>query len=228
MRKVLLALGVLMFAQLVFVGLVHVLIRVQGKDSPETMDSLHGMPVIGGFFMPPAEVTEDLTPEDARDVESVRLLRESLELYQLPEGFSREEMESLAHDLASARTASEQQRLELDRRGEALEAEIGEAEQERKRLEQFAAELTTQAESLQAALDEVTQRENRLDDAQRKNLGIVRATYEKMEPARAAEILAGMDEDLVARILSGMSERNSASILQEFDQSNRYYLKNQL
>ncbi len=217
MKKALMVLGVLMLAQLVFVGLVHVLIRVQGKDSPETMESLHGMPLIGGFFIPPKVVEEELDPEQVRDAETVHRLRESLELYELPEGFSREELEGLAHDLASARTESQQQRLDMNQERVALDAEKREATAERQRLEQLAVELTSQAESLQAALDEVTQRENRLEDAQRKNLGIVRATYEKMEPIKAAEILAAMDEDLVARILSGMSERNSARILQEFD-----------
>ena len=77
--------------------------------------------------------------------------------------------------------------------------------------------MTTQAESLQAGLEELSHRENRLAQAETKNLRTVRATYEKMQPAKAAEILGGMEIDLVARILAGMSDRTSARILQEFE-----------
>lgn len=219
MKKALSILGVLMLAQLMFVGLVHVLITVQGKKSPETLESLHAMPVIGGYFFPAAADPEDLTPDQVRDLKSVRRLRESLELYDLPQGFSREEMEKLAHDLADARTENAQMRQDLDQQREALATERREVASERKRLETLATELTTQAGSLQARLEELSHRENRLEEAEEKNLRAVRATYEKMQPAKAAEILGGMDIDLVARILAGMSDRNSARILQEFEAS---------
>ena len=217
MKKVLFTLGVLMLAQLMFVGLVHVLINVQGKNSPETLESLHAMPVIGGYFFPPSVDREELTADQVRDLKAVRNLRESLQLYELPAGFSREEMEKLSHDLASARTANDQLRIALDAQHEALAAERREEATERKRLETLATELTPQAESLQAGLEELSHRENRLAQAETKNLRTVRATYEKMQPAKEADILGGMEIDLVARILAGMSDRTSARILQEFE-----------
>lgn len=216
MKKLLSILGVLMLAQLIFVGMVHVLIRTQGKDSPETLTALHAMPVIGGFFMPPPPDPDELTPEQIRDLKAVRRLRESLELYDLPHGFSREEMEKLTHELASARTESEQLRMDHERRVKEFEAERREVEAERARLTELAEALGKETESLQARRSELAQRENLLEAQEETNLKVIRATYEKMDPGAAKDILDQMEVDLVAKILAGMSERNSARILQEF------------
>jgi len=216
MKKTLLILGIIMLSQLIFVAMVHVLVWVQGKDSPETQAALNGMPVIGGFFAPPSVDPDHLTGEQARDLMAVRRLRESLELYDLPRGFSREEMEKLTHELADARTESEQLRLELERKAEELEADRREVAAERERLTEMANSLGKEAESLQARRAELAQRENLLEGEEEENLKVIRATYEKMEPVAAQKILDGMDVDLVAKILAGMSERNSARILQAF------------
>jgi len=64
MRKVLGFMGVAFLAQIIFVGMIHFLLAIQGTGNPETLRSLSEMPVIGGFFFPPPVVEEPLDPEE--------------------------------------------------------------------------------------------------------------------------------------------------------------------
>ncbi|MAG55203.1 MAG: hypothetical protein CMJ83_02825 [Planctomycetes bacterium] len=239
MKKVFCVFGVVFMAQLIFVGLVHVLIRVQGKNSAETMESLHAMPVVGGFFFPP-EGEEELSKADAADLKSKLLLRESLELWDLPTGMTAKELEALAHELADGRTAVEQERLDMQKKKDAVDSERRELENWREDLKTVGAKLEKEAYSLEARREELDQQQVLVLRSEEKNLKILRATFEKMSPQKAAIIFKRMiegekpdaqspdaanpaaqlvppDVDSVAKILKGMSERNSAKILQELD-----------
>ena len=185
------------------------------------------MPVIGGFFFPPEE-EKKLDPEQLRDFEVKTTLREKLELYELPKGFTLEELEALAHELADARTANEQTRLQLSKKDEEMGGHRRELQAWDEELDRISKELEAAASALQARRDELDQQRNLLASSQEQNLRIIRATFEKMsDPKKAAGILEEMmgadgkgDVDMVAKILAGMSERISARVLQEMETPN--------
>jgi hypothetical protein len=218
MSKIFTVLGVAFLALLVFVGLVHGLIRLQGKDSEETLVALHRMPVIGGFFFPPA-LDADMKEDEIRELMAQRRLRENLELYDLPEGFSREALEGITHEMADVMQGNLTLRLELTREKEAVAVEWVELKAERASLQELAQKLLAQAEELQARQDELSQKANILADSEEKNLQVLRAIFEKMESGAAAAILMGYaDLDDVAKILAGMGERQSAKVLQSLQE----------
>ncbi len=214
MKKVLGALGILMLAQVLFVGLVHVFLRAQGKDSPETLEALHAMPVVGGFFFPPPPEEPPLTTEERREMRARRQLEESRGFFELPPGFTRERMEELFRTVADARARYEARLQEMEEEKAGLETMRAEFLTEQQRLESRAAELTSQARNLQAGREELDLRSNRLEAAELQNLKASMAIYEQMPADGAAAVLRDLnDVDTVAKLLKQMSPRKSGKIL---------------
>ena len=213
MNRVFTVLGAIFLAQLMFVGMVHVFLRVQGKDSPETMEALHGLPVVGGFFPQSAPVEPSLSPEEAAKREARLALIETTDFFPLPPSYDREEIEALCRAARDAQTRHEQALLDLQRERESLKAATSEYETEQTGLMSAAAELEDRARDLQAGMEELTERSNRLDQDKIANLRSISEMYENMPPDSAAKQLTELDVDLTARILHMMSQRKSGKIL---------------
>ena len=72
MKTLLSVVGLLTLAQWVFIGLLHVFLTVQDKRSPETLNRLHDVPVIGGYFPEVHVPTEDPEVENREYATDVR------------------------------------------------------------------------------------------------------------------------------------------------------------
>ena len=220
MGKVLNILGILFVAQIVFVGLIHVFLMVQGKNSPETMGSLHSLPMIGGFFFPPdAGKEKKLTPEDKRRKEAREALEDGEAFFPLPEGFDRKELSDFFVSLKEARAGYAEQKQKLAIEREALVTANSAVEAQREELLKGASELEERARNLEAQMSEVEARRNRIKQSEIKNLKAIAVIYEKIsDPQQAAEKLQMLeDDDLVAKILFQMSSRASSKVLAALD-----------
>lgn len=215
MSKALSAMGILMLALLVFVGLVHVFLKVQHKDTPETLGALNAMPVIGGFFSAPPPVEPEMTAEEKRERQARQDLLDSREFFALPEGFDRDALDEVVGSMKDALESYEQGRLEVEKEKEALAKVRAEVESQRQALEEAAAALAAKAKDLEAGREELELRANRLQSEEMKNLKANASIFEQMAPAAAAAILKDIDLDTGAKILKMMSPRKSGKILGE-------------
>ena len=206
-------LGGLLIMVASFIGFLHGLLRVQGKNDPETLGRYHDWPVIGGFFpkyvpLPPPPTDDEKELENA----AVRLARAQGE-YRLPAPYDADELKRLIDELAEARTKNEEMKRAQEDQAERLRrAETDLAERQ--------AAVTKAAEKLEADAKELVARSEELEserlfvrESESKNLKTLAAVYEAMEPAKAAEKLDKMDTDTTAKLIASMSDRKAGKIL---------------
>lgn len=184
--------GTLTLAQWVFIGLLHGFLTVQKKRSPETLERLHNIPVVGGYFLPPKEdkKVDELNEEEAK--RNVRLV-EAREVFNLPPAFDMNELKSLTDDIRARKDQLATARADLDER----ETRIGDLEKEVERREKKVAE---DQEKLEARSQEVSRKQSEVDRqsqfATEEKAVTEAAAYKKIakvyaeiDPVKAAEFL---------------------------------------
>ena len=72
---------------------------------------------------------------------------------------------------------------------------------------------------LKRVREELTVLLARKDEEEAKKLRELSAVYEKMESARAAQVLAALDENLAIALLGGMKSRSAGKILDQMEKS---------
>lgn len=216
MKQIFNVLGMIFVAQLLFVGLVHVFLLLQEKHSVQTLETLHAMPVVGGFFLPPSgEEARELSEAERRRLEAEEALREGEEFFPLPEGFDREELTSMLRTLGDTRRAQERKEQQLAEEREALVAATAALESQREELMKFSERIETRVQELEAKQNELAARRNRIEESEVENLKTIASIYEGMsDPAVAALKLSRQPDDLIARILHQMSPRKRAKIVE--------------
>jgi flagellar motility protein MotE (MotC chaperone) len=221
MKKVILGLGIIAAAELIFVGLVYGLLAAQGRMNAETLNRLHELPVVGGFF-PKKEVKRpDPTPDEIREKRVRAAIAEAGESFRLPPPYTKEEIESLERDLKDAKSRYEKKAEEIERR----ELERGTLENElkarREAIDEDQAKLDKKLEELKALKDEIARERAiatetaRVD--QEQNFRMIAGIYEKMGATEAAAKLAEIEDDACARILAAMEPRSAGKILGSFE-----------
>lgn len=214
LNKALKVLGVIMIAQLLFVGLVHVFLKVQGKDTDESYGALHRVPVLGGFF-PEQEVKPvPLSPEEQRERRAREKLLESREFFPLPAGMEPAELEQMLRDVKDSRTRYEHGLLDVEKQRTDLARMKTELETEKDSLVALGSQLEEKAKDLQAGREELEFSTNRIAAQEMKNLKAAAVLYEQMEPAAAGAILGSLGPDIAAKILAQMSPRKSGKLLE--------------
>jgi flagellar motility protein MotE (MotC chaperone) len=214
MNKLLQAFGVLMLAQLLFVGLVHVFLKVQDKDTAESRTALHKVPVLGGFFPAPEVKPPELSPEEARERRAREALLDSREFFPLPAGMEAAELERMLNDVKDARTRYEQGLLDVESQRTNLARLRSELETEKDALVSLGGKLEEEAKNLQAGREELDLAANRVEAQELKNLKAAAVLYEQMEPSGAAAILGSLGPDTAAKVLAQMVPRKSGRILE--------------
>lgn len=200
-------------AFLIFIGLVHLLLGVQGKATPETMDRLHGLPVIGGFFLPKARpVAEDPRP-DSDAARALAALEIGREFFPLPSGFSREELEELLSSVERARTELTQRAENLTVSEAAAATARAQIEAERAELLAAAERLTKEAELLETSRQSLDRDRGAVDRELTRRLKNLAPIFEGMDPAEAAKKVAALETDVAARLLLLMDSRKSSRVL---------------
>jgi len=228
MKTIISIIGILTLAQWVFVLMLHVFLTVQDKRSPETLNRLHDLPVVGGYF-PSVEEPE---PGD-EDIDESRALRSRIldaeQLIELPKGLTADEVRDLYTKISEQRKRLNRIESELAGRREALDEmtrDLDRREQElldkQSRLEARARELTKQnAEliGLQKSLG------RRLDAVEAANLKKIAKIYDDIEPEKVVSFLTATgsaDEDpklrearaeKAARILALMSPKKASLVM---------------
>ena len=213
MKKVLSILGVAFLAQMLFVGMIHFLLLVQGNSNPDTVRSLSDMPVIGGFFFPPAAAEEPLSESEIADIESRRRLEESRRFFPPPEGLTREELEELRKELLGERDAYRRRTDAFGAREEALDRLGAELESEKALLAQTLQDLNNQATQIEAQREELSQRLISLDEDEARNLTVMKDVLSSMQAENASKILREQDVKVAAMILTLMEGRTAGKIL---------------
>jgi len=212
MKKILPALGVLLLAQLVFVGLIHVFLLVQGKNSPETLATLSRLPVIGGFFPEPEEVEPAPTAGDIQDEDMKRFLAEGDELFRLPKEIPRETVNEVLEAARSSRKRYEDLAAELQSELEALEIQKAQVLADRNALTQRIETLASSEQELEARWKELEARQRIVEAEEEKSYLRLGEIYARMSPDKAALVLKGMVPEEAARILAGIEPRNQGKI----------------
>lgn len=214
MNKILQVCGVLMLAQLLFVGLVHVFLKVQDKDTAESRSALHKVPVLGGFFPAPEVKAPELSPEEARERRAREALLDSREFFPLPAGMESAELERMLNDVKDARTRYEQGLLDVEKQRTDAARMRAELETEKDAMVALGGKLEEQAKNLQAGREELDLAANRVAAQELKNLKAAAVLYEQMEPSAAAAILGSLGPDTAAKVLAQMVPRKSGRILE--------------
>ncbi|MFT7617188.1 MAG: hypothetical protein ACI97A_000822 [Planctomycetota bacterium] len=100
MKSFVAVIGLLTIAQWLFVGLLYGILEVQDKSSPETMNKLHGFPVIGGYFPEMKVPTEKEEAQKYGDSLRERLV-DARRQWSLPASYNDEEFVALMTDIKS-------------------------------------------------------------------------------------------------------------------------------
>lgn len=235
MKKLLGILGVAFLAQIIFVGMIHFLLAVQGNDSPDTVRSLSAMPVIGGFFFPPEVVEAPLDPVIEAERRERILLDEARQFYPSVTTESAEKLQQLQDELISDRERYRQRIDELQERETAVQRAEEEVQTERERLEADLATIQERAADLEAQRNELDRRLIRVSDDETENLKRLVGAIANMTPQVAAELIEGtgegeleqgLDIAWAAKIMSQLEERKAGQIMNALGQATRLKLFN--
>lgn len=222
--------GMLTVATWVFVGLLHVFLQVQGKNSPETYQKLRKIPVIGGYFPDTKPETDEEAQRRAEDKIRLDIAKSTADM-QLPRGWTAEQLSEFIKDLKDQRErlVAEQDRLDDERRAaDELLMELGDREQTIARhqaaLDERAKDLTKQRDLLDATKRSFEQdRDSKIDAALRRQAKVVA----NMKPQKAVALLVGEvenEKDLIerderyrdaARLLSYLPAEASSAIMEQ-------------
>src|ERR1700674_3982122 len=107
MKRVLMVLGAVFVAFLVFVGLLHGVLVVRHRHTPEALNAFHDWPVIGGFFPEHAVEEAQPSPDERRQKEAAAWLQDARTEFRLPPPFTTEQVETLVRELKDARSQAE-------------------------------------------------------------------------------------------------------------------------
>jgi len=142
--------------------------------------------------------------------------------------YSAEEITRLIQECKQQKKAFIQAQRELKRskaRLELVRKELGAERTEIKRLKETVADEWL---DLKRARDVFDRKITELDAVEAKNLKQLAATYEGMQPERAAQIFAKLDLDTAVKTLHLMRERSSAKIMQLLDPDKAAQITKQL
>jgi flagellar motility protein MotE (MotC chaperone) len=222
--------GMLTVALWVFVGLLHLFLNLQGKNSPETYQKLRGIPVIGGYFPDVKPETDEEAARRAEDKIRMDIASSSSDM-QMPRGWTVEQLEEFIRELKTQRErlVAEQETLDEERRAaEELLNELDEREatiaQHQEALDAKAKDLTLQRDLLDATKRSFEDDRDAKVDA---NLRRVAKVIENMKPQKAMALLVGgvlkiEDEDEVseryrdaARLLAYLPAEASSAIMEQ-------------
>lgn len=233
MKKVLGILGVAFLAQLIFVGMIHFLLAVQGQNDPRTLRTLKDMPLIGGFFFPPPVVDAPLDPELEEERRMRIRLEEARRFYPSPTAVANDELAALRDELASERERYRQRMAELDQREEAIRRSDEEAKTEWERVRESLATLQTRADALESQRKELDLRLIRISEDEKANLKRFVGMLGNMEPQAAAQLIEGtgdgegqrgLDVSWAAKIMIQLEQRQAAKIMNSMGQAARLRL----
>lgn len=217
MGRVLKALGIVMAAFLVFVGLLHVVLFARGRHTPEALGAFHDWPVLGGFFPKHAPHEAPPTPEERREADATAWLRDSRNEFKLPPPFTTEQIEALVRELKDAKTQADATRARFEAEQADLDRVKKEVESNRQALNATADTLLAESSKLKAERDELDRERTFVKDEEIRNFKTLAAMYEAMPADDAAKKLAELDVDVVAKVIARMTERKAGRILAAMD-----------
>lgn len=230
MKTVFSVVGMLTVAMWVFVGLLHVFLNVQGKNSPETYQKLRAIPVLGGYFPDVKPETDEEAQKRAED--KIRLdIAKSTSDMQLPRGWTAEQLAEFIQELKAQRESLVAEREQLDderRAADELLKELDSRENDIARhqaaLDETAKDLTKQRDLLDATRRSFEQdRDAKIDAALRRQAKVVA----NMKPKKAKDLLVGGVEEIedtverderfrdAARLLSYLPAESSSAIMEQ-------------
>ncbi len=192
MKTFLSMIGILTLAQWLFIGLLHVFLVAQDKRSPETLNKLHDMPVVGGYF--PAVPMP--TPEDEqREAAEKNLLQilEAKKYFELPAAFDAEELSELIQQIRSQKDDLETQAQEIAQRREEIQQLAEDYDRREKELLARQSALEKRASSLQKTEEELALKRSIVEDSadaiETTNLKKVATWMNGLPPEKAAELI---------------------------------------
>lgn len=212
-------LGLLFLALLLFVGLIHVFLAVQGKDSPKTIETLHDVPVIGGFFWNLEPADEEIPPAGQQQDDVEAHIAPGDEIYDFPREYPRENVEAVVAAAKEERETYERLRAEVEQERDALLVLERDLEERYEELRARIRRVQEKADALVARELELQVRERLLKGSNRKAVKAMAASLEAMSEAQAAEALkemmgrAGGGKELAAIVLMSITERKRGKIL---------------
>ena len=131
--------------------------------------------------------------------------------------FSAEEINSLLQDLKRQRDSFAKAQRDRERDQTRFQLARRELVEERAEIERLRQSVTDSWAELRQAREAFSQRVTELTAIEARNLKQVAQTYEGMDAARSAAILAKLNVDVAVKTLHLMRERNAAEVLQALD-----------
>jgi flagellar motility protein MotE (MotC chaperone) len=213
MGRVFQVFGGALVALLVFVGLLHGVLLVRHRYTPEALGAFHEWPVIGGFFPKQAVKEAAETPDERREREAATWLRDARNDLDLPPGFSTEQLETLVRELKDARSQADAAKTRYDAERADLERLKKEVEADKQAIHAAADEIDKRVKGLAAERDELFRLRTHVKDDEKRNFTTVAKMYEAMPPEDAAKRLDELDDETAAKLVAQMSDRRAGRIL---------------
>jgi flagellar motility protein MotE (MotC chaperone) len=225
MGRVLKALGLVLVSFLVFIGLLHGVLVVRHRHTPEALNSFHDWPVIGGFFPKQTVQEKQETPEERREKEAAAWLEDSRNEFKMPPPVTTAEVETLVRELKDARSQADEAKERYTAGKSDLDRARKEVETERKLVHETGDLISTKLNDIKADAAELDRQRRFVEGAETKNFKMLAAMYEAMPPEEAAKRLGGQDSkgsdsldvDTAARLLSKMPDKKAGKILGAMD-----------
>ena len=178
---------------------------------PETASAAQRIPGVGTVAVAIAESLRDPIPEQKdegpQDIETIRNLRP----------LTTDEVTGLIEALKNEREECKARETRLDEEEKRLDVYRQTLRQERERLDSLRQEIAQMWDETKKARESLQRDVTELETNEAKNLKQLSSAYEKMNPERAADIVAKLDEPIAAKTLYLMADRSAGKILENLD-----------
>jgi len=209
--------GALAVAFASFVGMLHGILAVQGKRTPETLGAYHDWPVVGGFFPKYTAPGSEPTEAELKAERAVRRLEQVKGDFRLPPPFTSDELKAMVDELNVAKAAVEATQREQAEERERLVRLAAELSEQRAELMRIAEAQEATGKNLAASAEELQRETLFIAQKEEDNLRTLAAIYAQMPPLEASKRLEKQDLDLAAKLLWAMEERNAGKILAQME-----------
>ena len=221
MSKILPIFGVVFLAQITFIGMIHLFLVIEDKNSPETLATLSRIPVIGGFFPDPGPQETTPTPGERQDQDIRRMLASGDELFKLPREMDADEVRNHIDSASRARKNYEEMLDELKSEREALSVQKAQVNGDQQDLTAKIESLAKLEKDLEARWRELEAKQRIVAEEEAKSFSRLGEIYAKMKPDKAATVLGSMEAQEAAKIMESIEPRYQGKIFNEMTTGNQ-------
>ncbi len=212
-----------MVAMLIFGASLTLVLTMRVRNNPESATSVQRLPGIGflACLLAGAPTTADQEGDgDAKEG--------STDSFMTLRPYSAEEITRLIQECKQQKKAFLLGQDELKRSKERLDLMRKELGTERDEIERLKQTVADEWLELKRSREVFNRKITELDAVEAKNLKQLAATYEGMQPERAAQIFTKLDIETAVKTLHLMRERSSAKIMQLLDPKRAALITQQL